>query len=135
MYKRQTLEAAGATSTATGRVTLPRTLVEDAIDQAPKTFPLHGRDPARSIEVGGTAVHFGTGGAAVQTLDRKTRLYRASSLADLHDFTRLQDALTNVSWFTRCCIATDLPDEWTLDVNTAYALMRNTTKPVARAFT
>ena len=132
---RATLEAAGATSTATGRVTLPRTLVEDAIDQAPKTFPLHGRDPARSIEVGGTAVHFGTGGAAVQTLDRKTRLYRASTLADLHDFTRLQDALTNVSWFTRCCIATDLPDEWTLDVNTAYALMRNTTKPVATAFT
>lgn len=132
---RATLEAAGATSTPTGRITLPRSLVEDAIAAAPKTFPLHGRDPARSIEVGGTAVHFGTGGAAVQTLDRQTRLYRASTLTDLHDFTRLQDTLTNVSWFTRCCIATDLPDEWTLDVNTAYALMRNTTKPVATAFT
>ncbi|MEO0379302.1 MAG: trimethylamine methyltransferase family protein [Pseudomonadota bacterium] len=132
---RQSLEAAGALSTPTGRVAFPRGLVEDAITAAPKTFPLHARDPARSIEVGGDAVHFGTGGAAVQTLDRKTRQYRASTLTDLHDFTRLQDSLTNVSWFTRCCIATDLPDEWTLDVNTAYALMRNTTKPVATAFT
>ena len=132
---RDTLTAAGAVTMPDGRVALPRTLVEDAIDHAPKTFPLHGRDPARSIEVGGDAVHFGTGGAAVQTLDRTTRTYRPSTLADLHDFTLLQDTLTNVSWFTRCCIATDLPDEWALDVNTAYALLRNTTKPVATAFT
>ncbi|WP_299613069.1 trimethylamine methyltransferase family protein [uncultured Tateyamaria sp.] len=131
----QTLEAAGAHSLPNGRISLPKTLVEEAIHKAPKTFPLHGRDPARTIEVGGNAVHFGTGGAAVQTLDRQTRLYRPSTLADLHDFTRLQDTLTNVSWFTRCCIAGDMGTEWLLDINTAYALMRNTTKPVATAFT
>ena len=39
-------------------------------------------------------------------------------------FTRLQDTLTNVSWFTRCCVATDVPDLIDLDVNTAYALLR-----------
>ncbi|MEM8538871.1 MAG: trimethylamine methyltransferase family protein, partial [Pseudomonadota bacterium] len=61
--------------------------------------------------------------------------YRPSTLEDLHNFTRLQDALTNISWFTRCCIATDVPGEYALDVNTAYALMKNTTKPVATAFT
>ncbi len=129
------LVAAGAQPLANGRVALPAALVEEAIDAAPKSFPLHGRDPARTIEVGGDAVHFGTGGAAVQTLDRQSRRYRASTLADLHDFTRLQDTLTNVSWFTRCCIAGDMPDPWLLDVNTAYALLRNTTKPVATAFT
>lgn len=132
---RASLEAAGAVSMPNGRVSIPSTLVEEAIDHAPKTFTLHGRDPARSIEVGGNAVYFGTGGAAVQTLDRDSHIYRSATLADLHDFTRLQDALTNISWFTRCCIATDLPDEWALDVNTAYALLRNTTKPVATAFT
>ncbi|WP_223426743.1 trimethylamine methyltransferase family protein [Tateyamaria pelophila] len=132
---RASLEAAGAVSMPNGRVSMPSTLVEEAIDHAPKTFTLHGRDPARSIEVGGNAVHFGTGGAAVQTLDRDSHIYRSATLADLHDFTRLQDALTNISWFTRCCIATDLPDEWALDVNTAYALLRNTNKPVATAFT
>jgi len=117
------------------RVLFPAPLVEAAIDAAAKTFVLHGRDPRRSIEVGGNRVYFGTGGAAVQTLDMESGLYRPSTLRDLHDFTRLQDALANVSWFTRCCIATDVPDVFDLDVNTAYALIKNTTKPVATAFT
>ena len=128
------LMRAGVTQTG-GRVLFPRALVQEAIDGAAKTFTLHGRDASRSIEVGGQRVYFGTGGAAVQTLDRTTRSYRPSTLADLHDFTRLQDRLANVSWFTRCCIATDVPDPFDLDVNTAYALVRNTTKPTATAFT
>ena len=102
---------------------------------AAKKFVLNGRDEGRSIEVGGDKVHFGTGGAAVQTLDLDSGRYRPSTLRDLHDFTRLQDVLTNVSWFTRCCVATDVEDVFALDVNTAYALIRNTTKPVATSFT
>lgn len=132
---RDDLVAAGAIATDNGRVSFPNALVEDAIAMSAKTFVLHGRDPDRSIEVGGDKVYFGTGGAAVNTLDMETGLYRPSTLKDLHDFTRLQDTLDNVAWFTRCCIATDLPDNFDLDVNTAYALMRNTTKPVATAFT
>lgn len=129
------LVAAGAVALDNGRVSFPNALVEDAIATSAKTFVLHGRDPDRSIEVGGDRVYFGTGGAAVNTLDMETGLYRPSTLIDLHDFTRLQDTLDNVAWFTRCCIATDLPDNFDLDVNTAYALLRNTTKPVATAFT
>lgn len=129
------LLAAGASDTGTGRVTFPATLVEDAIAAAAKTFILHGRDDTRSIEVGGNKVYFGTGGAAVQTLDLQDGVYRPSTLADLHDFTRLQDTLANVSWFTRCCVATDVADNFDLDVNTAYALLRNTTKPTATSFT
>jgi trimethylamine--corrinoid protein Co-methyltransferase len=129
------LIAAGAADLGKGRIGLPDALVEDTIAKAAKVFTLHGRDPARSIEVGGDKVYFGTGGAAVNTLDLQTELYRPSTLADLHDFTRLQDTLDNVAWFTRCCIATDVSDPFDLDVNTAYALMKNTTKPVATAFT
>ena len=129
------LIAAGAVALDNGRVSFPNALVEDAIASAAKTFVLHGRDPDRSIEVGGDRVYFGTGGAAVNTLDMDSGLYRPSTLVDLHNFTRLQDTLDNVAWFTRCCIATDLPDIFDLDVNTAYALLRNTTKPVATAFT
>ena len=132
---REDLEKVGAKSTPTGRVTFPPSLVEDAIAKAAKIFVLHGRDEARSIEVGGQRVYFGTGGAAVQTLDLDEGTYRPSTLADLHDFTRLQDTLANVSWFTRCCVATDVPDNFDLDVNTVYALLRNTTKPTATSFT
>lgn len=129
------LIAAGAVDNGAGRVLIPRNLTEEAIRKSAKTFMLHGRDPGRSIEVGGDRVYFGTGGAAVQTLDLDSGLYRPSTLRDLHDFTRLQDTLTNISWFTRCCIATDVADNFDLDVNTAYALMKHTTKPVATAFT
>lgn len=132
---RTDLLAGGAEDDGGGRVRFPRALVEDAIDRAAKTFVFHGRDEARSIEVGGNRVYFGTGGAAVQTLDLETGLYRPSTLRDLHEFTRLQDTLQNVSWFTRCCVATDVEDVFELDVNTAYALIRNTTKPVATSFT
>lgn len=126
---------AGAEDNGQGRIVFPKELVEDAIDKAAKTLVLHGRDEARSIEIGGDKVYFGTGGAAVQTLDIDTGLYRSSTLRDLHDFTRLQDTLDNVSWYTRCCIATDIEDNFDLDVNTAYALLKHTTKPVATAFT
>ena len=125
----------GAQDSGKDRILLPPTLVQEAVDHAAKTFTLHGRDPDRSIEVGGNRVYFGTGGAAVQTLDLDTHLYRPSTLADLHDFTRLQDTLANVSWYTRCCVATDVPDNFDLDVNTVYALLRNTTKPTATSFT
>jgi len=80
-------------------------------------------------------VHYGTGGAAVETLDLDSGRYRAATLKDLHDFTRLQDRLANVAWFTRCCIATDIADNFELEANTAHALLRNTTKPVAMSFT
>ncbi|MEL7001033.1 MAG: trimethylamine methyltransferase family protein, partial [Pseudomonadota bacterium] len=129
------LLAIGAIDNGKGRVLFPPALVEQAIDQAAKTFVLHGRDPDRSIEVGGNKVYFGTGGAAVQTLDMDSRVYRPSTLQDLHDFTRLQDTLANVSWFTRCCVATDVVDIFDLDVNTVFALLKNTTKPTATSFT
>ena len=117
------------------RILFPREMIEHAIATAPKQFTLHGRDPDRSIDIGGDRVYFGTGGAAVQTLDIDTAQYRPSTLRDLHEFTRLQDALRNVSWFTRCCVATDVPDNFDLDVNTVFALLKNTTKPVATSFT
>jgi trimethylamine--corrinoid protein Co-methyltransferase len=131
----EALIAAGATDNGAGQVLFSPTLVEEAIARAPKRFTLHGRDEDRSIEVGGAEVYFGTGGAAVQTLDMDSGVYRPSTLQDLHDFTRMQDTLANVSWFTRCCVATDLADPLDLDVNTAYALIKNTTKPVGTSFT
>ena len=132
---RQDLLTAGAQDGEAGRVVFPRSLTEDAIAKAAKTFVLHGRDETRSIQVGGSKVYFGTGGAAVQTLDLDSGTYRPSTLSDLHNFTRLQDTLANVSWYTRCCVATDVPSNFDLDVNTAYALLLNTTKPTATSFT
>ncbi len=115
---------AGAVLRGDGRLSFPKAFVEDIVAGACKSFTFHGRDERHDIEVGGDRVHFGTGGAAVQTLDLDTHRYRAATLADLHDFTALCDALTNVGWFKNCCIATDIEDVLELDLNTAYALLR-----------
>lgn len=117
------------------RILFPNKLVERIVSAAARQFTFYGRDLSRSITVGGQRVYFGTGGAAVQTLDIHTGAYRDSTLRDLYDFTRLQDTLTNVSWFTRCCVATDIPDILDLDINTVFALLKGTTKPVATAIT
>ena len=127
--------ARGGEINALGRLAYPPAMVEDIIAGAAKRFVFHGRDPKHDIEIGGERVFFGTGGAAVQTLDLESGLYRPSTLADLYDFTRLIDTLPNVSWFTRCCVATDVPDSFDLDVNTAFALLAGTTKPVGTSFT
>lgn len=125
----------GARVSALGRLCFPKSLVEDIIAGACKKFVFYGRDRRHDFEVGGERVYFGTGGAAVQTLDLDNGRYRASTLKDVYDFARLADTLANVSWFTRCCVATDVPDHLDLDVNTAYALLRGTAKPVGTSFT
>ena len=96
------LKRAGAIKTQAGRLLFPKALVETAIERAAKKFILHGCDDNRSIEVEGERVYFGTGGAAVQTLDLKINIYRHSTPTDLHHSARLQDKLANISWFTRC---------------------------------
>ena len=127
--------AKGAGLNSQGRLCFPRALVEDIIAGACRSLVFHGRDSRHDFEISGERVYYGTGGAAVHTLDIDTGRYRPSTLADLYDFTRLIDTLANVSWFTRCCVATDIPDNFDLDVNTAYALLAGTTKPVGTSFT
>ena len=125
----------GAQINELGRLCFPQAMVEDIIDGAAKQFVYYGRETKHDFELGGERVYFGTGGAAVQTLDIVTGDYRPSTLADLYDFARLVDTLKNVSWFTRCCVATDVPDNFDLDINTVYALLRGTTKPLGTSFT
>ena len=98
----------GATINPLGRLCFSNAMVEDIIDGACKSFVLHGRDATHSFEVGGNRVYFGTGGAAVQTLDLDTQVYRPSTLADLEAFTRLADRMQNIAWFTRCARSEDL---------------------------
>ena len=118
-----------------GRLCFPRKVVEGLIAGAAKTCTYYGRSPELDVCIGGDRVYYGTGGAAVQTLDIDSGRYRESTLVDLYDFTRLIDTLDNVNYFTRCCVATDMPDNWLLDINTVYALLQGTKKPVGTSFT
>lgn len=127
-------EAAGCNVTDTGRVLLPKGLVEDVIAMAPSSVTLYGRDPRHDLELSGNRVHYGTAGAAISVLDSKTGLHRPSTLVDLYDFARLADQLENIHWFSRTVVATELTDATELDLNTAYVTMAGTLKHIGTSF-
>jgi trimethylamine--corrinoid protein Co-methyltransferase len=126
--------AAGGRMDERQRLRFPRDLVERIVtDVACKEFTLHGIDPDRGVDIGGERVHFATSGAAVLMLDHATQRFRESTLADLYDCARVVDTLDNIHIFIRTVVARDLEDARALDVNTAYASMAGTSKPIGTA--
>ncbi|MCW3781780.1 trimethylamine methyltransferase family protein [Defluviimonas salinarum] len=126
--------AGGAVERPDGRLTFPRALVEDMIAKSRKRVELPGFDPQRGIEVGGGHVHIGTGGAAVQVLDADTGNFRDSTLADLYGLMRIVDACDSIHYALRPVVARDMADPLTLDLNTAFAAMKATSKPIGTSF-
>ena len=116
------------------RLHFPRSLVEDAVDMAAKSFTWHGFDDNRSIDVGGDRVHFGTAGAAVSVWDHETRKHRPSDLHDVYDVARLVDTLEHVHFHVRTLVARDMVEARDLDLNTAYAVAMGTSKPMGTSF-
>ncbi len=127
---RDIFEKAGAKiDEANNRVFIPREMVEEALDEAPSEVLMCGRDPKHDLKLGGQKVYMGTGGAAVKVLDLDHQHIRESTLADVAQIGRLTDALDNIHFYLRACVARDLPNEL-LDINTYYASITNTTKHV-----
>jgi trimethylamine--corrinoid protein Co-methyltransferase len=127
--------ARGAFLNDAGRLCFPRALVEDTIARAPKRIVVCGQDTRFDLELGGGRVHFATAGAAVHTVDEETGEYRLSTLRDLHDAARLADALEYIDLFQRPVVCRDLEDPRELDLNTLYACIAGTAKPVGTSFT
>jgi trimethylamine--corrinoid protein Co-methyltransferase len=111
------------------RVFIPRSMVEKGLAQAPNKVVLCGRDRQHDLILGGSRVYMGTGGAAVKVLDLTSGQVRPSTLADVAQIGRLVDALDNIHFYLRACVARDIPLEL-LDLNTYYAAITSTTKHV-----
>ena len=111
------------------RVHIPPSMVEDALASAPHEVLLCGRDSRHDLRLRGWRVHMGTGGAAIKVLDLNSGRIRKSTLADIAKTARLVDALDNIHFYLRTCVARDIPVK-VLDVNTYYAAIANTTKHV-----
>ena len=124
----------GGRLTDQGRLLFPRALVEDVIANCRKDFVLYGRAEGQDLEVSGTRVHVGTGGASPNMIDLETGLYRGAELRDLYDAARLVDTLDNIHFFNRSLVARDCPDALSLDVNTAYVSLAGTSKHIGMSF-
>ncbi len=111
------------------RVRLPRSLVEDAIDRAPSTVVLAGRNPDQDLILEDARVHIGTGGAALQVLDLDTGEIRKALLKDVGDMARIVDALDNIHFYLIPIYPTDLTED-RVEISKYYASLANTTKHV-----
>lgn len=119
------------------RLCFPRDLMEDLIAGAARSFVVHARGSHAGkgdIECSGSKVHFATSGSAVTTFEPDTRTYRASTLKDVYDFTRLTDKLENIHMVGDTVVPTDVTDDLEHDLNIPYAMMAGTEKPLCFAF-
>jgi len=127
-------EARGARLDDAGRLHFPRALVEDVLASTRREYTLHAFEPARDLQLGKQRVHTGTGGAAPMMLDFESGAYRDSTVADLYDIARLVDGLEHIHWYHRSVVARDAPTMLDLDLNSAYACLSGTSKPIAISF-
>ena len=124
----------GATLRQDGRICFGKDMLRDALNRAPGSISLPGFTPKRNLSIGGGRVHIGTGGAAVQVLEAVTGRYRDSTLADLYRLMRVLEASPNIHYGVRPVIARDMTDPFELDINTAFACLKATTKPIGVSF-
>ncbi|MDE0309461.1 MAG: trimethylamine methyltransferase family protein [Acidiferrobacterales bacterium] len=128
------LTKAGCTYTNEGRLTFPRSLVEDTIADAARNFVLHGQDAKHDMELTSTRVYFGTAGAAVHVVDVDTREYRESHLLDLYNIARIVDNMEHIHFFQRPLVCRDLENPLEMDFNTCYASISGTSKHVGTSW-
>ena len=77
------------------RVRIQREMLLDLVDKAPEEFTLHGRNPQRTVEVGGKNIVFAPTYGSPFVLDFDNRR-RYSTLDDLHKFHKLAHMLPSL---------------------------------------
>ncbi|MCK8825355.1 trimethylamine methyltransferase family protein [Fuchsiella alkaliacetigena] len=110
-------------------VRLPNTMVEEAIDTAPSTVILYGREADQHIELGGTNVYMGTGGTAVNILDLETGEKRKTTSKDVSQIAKLVQNLDNVDFFVIPVFPDDAGKE-KADQIRFFNSLENTTKHI-----
>ena len=106
-------------------VTIPQSLVEDAVETAPSSFTLAGRNRDNDVTIGPDKSVFSTGTGVTSIRDLETGERRKPETGDISDAVRLSDALPNidVSWgfFT-------MRDDPMLGFHNLYRLLSENTK-------
>ena len=120
----------GGRLTDDGRLCFPGPLIDAALTGLRGPALLCGQSSEHDLELSGTRVYMGTGGAAPNVVDLETGLYRASTLGDLYAASRIVDALDHIHFFSRSLVARDIQEPRALDLNTAYASLTGTSKHV-----
>jgi len=108
-------------------VKISRSMVEDAIDKAPKKVVLCGREEKHDLYCEGKNVYLGTGGTVLNVIDLETGQKRPSLLKDVRDIAKLCDALENVHFMVLPVYPNDLPPQ-EVDINRFHSSILNCSK-------
>lgn len=111
-------------------VKIPTRLVEDAIQSAPSTVLLAGRDPKHDLVLGRNRVHFTNFSEGVKINDPYTGENRTPVKQDLADIARVIDYLDEIDFCEKAVGAHDMP-QVSVPLHNAEAFLNHTTKHCA----
>ena len=92
------LRKAGCKVRENGNVRIPSSLVEKAVQSAPRNILIYDREGKLSMELGGHRSYFGTGSDLLYTLEATEMERRPSLLDDVGRAAHLCDALPNIDF-------------------------------------
>ncbi len=119
---------AGADVRNPARVTIPRRLVMDALDSAPKRIDVYDRTGQLAMTLDQDCCYYGTGSDCPRTIDLYSGERRGTTKADIGNLARVCDALPNIDFVMTFGIAQE--EHAGNDFVYGYeALLTNTTKP------
>lgn len=120
---------AGGAARAGERVLIPEHLVQASLDSAPSRFVVGDRAGEPVLDLGGGAVHFDPGSAAVSLLDPSTQRKRDATSADLVRLARLVDRLPGYAAQSTALVPADVPAAIG-DRHRLFLALRHSRKPI-----
>jgi trimethylamine--corrinoid protein Co-methyltransferase len=123
------LRKAGARVSETGLVLIPPSLVENALNTAPRRVTLYNRYGEPVMPVEGRRCFFGPGSDCLNIIDHRDGQRRRPRLQDVVEGVRLCDALTNIDFIMSMILPTDV-DQTIADTYQAQVMLSNSTKPL-----
>jgi trimethylamine--corrinoid protein Co-methyltransferase len=108
---REILDEAGAVVEDDDMVSFPRSMVEDAVESAPSSFEMHGRNPDRDVTVGegDPVIAPGYGAPNVLTYEDGRRQSTLSDYEDLVKLAQVEDEISCSGYVL--CEPNDIPQE------------------------
>jgi trimethylamine--corrinoid protein Co-methyltransferase len=93
-----------------GRVTIPGSLVEDAVRKAPRGFALYDVMGGQTHDLSGDRVHFTPGSSGITVLDPETGEMRTPATADFVRLAKLTSRLPHIEAQSTAFICQDVPE-------------------------